>query len=121
MENAMNASSMSLPREVSGTLDIWKDETGADANRADTQVDKRDSLSREEFLHEYVLKNRPVVLKDAARQWPALSKWTPAFFQERYGSKQVPVFERKRSVTLKNTIALSDYIDGMTAATGRAQ
>jgi len=75
------------------------------------QVDKREKLYKKEFLHEYVLKNRPVVLKDAARDWPALSKWTPEFFRNQYGSKQVPVFERKRTITLKDKVLLKDYID----------
>ncbi len=62
------------------------------------------------------MKNRPVVLKDAARDWPALSKWTPQFFKEQYGARQVPVFERKRAVTVKGTIALKDYVDEITSS-----
>src|SRR5262249_26522560 len=80
------------------------------------QIDKREKLSRKEFLHEYVLKNRCVVLKDAAQNWPALSKWTPQFFKEKYGTKRVPVFERKREVTLKDTVLFADYVDEITAS-----
>jgi hypothetical protein len=70
-------------------------------------------------MHEYVLKNRPVVLTDAARDWPALSKWTPEFFRERYGDKSVPVFERKRGLTLKEKVSLRDYVNEITSSSGR--
>ncbi len=77
------------PVEKSGRLNIWKDEvSGSDSDYGPSQIDKREGLSRKEFLHEYVLKNRPVVLKDGAKGWPALSKWTPEFFREHYGSKE---------------------------------
>jgi hypothetical protein len=66
------------------TLDIWKDQPSASApGSSDGQIDKREKLSRKEFLHEYVQKNRPVVITDAAREWKALSKWTPKFFSAR--------------------------------------
>jgi histone arginine demethylase JMJD6 len=99
----------------SKALDIWNDRvTGPDIHSVG--VDKREKLSRREFLYDYVLKNRPVVITDAVRDWPALSKWTPAFFAENYGSRMVPVFERKRSVTVKGTVRLRDYIEEITAA-----
>jgi hypothetical protein len=80
------------------------------------QVDRRANLSKKEFLHEYVLKNCPVILTDAAAQWPALKKWTPQFFKQLYGDRKVPVFERKRAVTVKDSVFLRDYIDEITAA-----
>jgi hypothetical protein len=99
-------------------MDIWQDEvTGSETAYPTEQVDKRINLSRKEFLHEYILKNRPVVLKDAAQGWPALLKWTPAFFREQYGDTKVPVFERKRNVTKKDMVLLKDYIDEITSST----
>lgn len=98
-------------------LNIWKDAvTGSEVEYEEGQIDRRENLSRDEFLHEYVLKNRPVVLTDAARGWKAVSKWTPQFFKENYGKKQVPVFERKRAVTVKGTVAFGDYVDEITAS-----
>lgn len=49
------------------TLNIWKDEVTGSETKYPAGVDKRENLSRSEFLHEYVLKNRCVILKDAAR------------------------------------------------------
>jgi hypothetical protein len=94
------------------TLSIWTDDAAAF-----NEVDKRETLSAKEFVHEYVLKGRSVVLKDAARDWKAISKWTPNFFKERYGEKKVPVFERKRAVTMKDSVFLKDYVDEITSST----
>lgn len=52
---------------------------------AEQQIDRRTGLSHKELLHDYILASRPVVLTDAVKDWPALGKWTPAFFRARYG------------------------------------
>src|SRR5579863_2626937 len=100
----------------SGVLDIWR-EFRSDSQGTETgEIDKRERLSRSEFLHEYVLKNRPVVLKGATQGWQAISKWTPEFFKEKYGSRRVPVFQRQRAVTLKDMVLLKDYVDEISTA-----
>lgn len=43
------------------------------------------------FVREYVARNRPVVVENAAHGCPALSKWTPEFFKQRFGSTLVHV------------------------------
>jgi histone arginine demethylase JMJD6 len=107
-----------LTAEHCRALNIWKDElTGSDTDYPSGQIDKREKLSRKEFVHEYVLKNLPVVLKDGAEGWNALSKWTPEFFRDKYGMKKVGVFERKRSVSVKDMVLLKDYIDEITSST----
>ena len=82
----------------------------------DRSTNANDSREKS-FLHEYVLKNRPVVLKDAAREWPALSKWTPNYFKERSGAKNVPVFQRTRSVSVKGMVSMKDYVEEITSST----
>jgi histone arginine demethylase JMJD6 len=47
-------------------------------------VDIRTNLSQEEFLNEYVKNSRPVVLTDAAKDWKAMKKFSPAWFKEKY-------------------------------------
>lgn len=49
-----------------------------------TGIDKRTNLSRDEFLKEYVDRQLPVVLTDAAKNWPAMGKLTPTFFKQTY-------------------------------------
>lgn len=99
------------------TMDIWAKEYWSDVENSASPIDKREKLSKKEFLHEYVLKNRPVVLTDAAKDWKAVSKWSPAFFREKYGEKRVPVFERKRNVSVKDMVQLNDYVDEITSST----
>ena len=96
------------------TQDLW---AGAPEGSTTGSIDKREKLSRKEFLHEYVLKNRPVVITDASRDWPARGKWTPQFFRAQYGDRKVPVFERKRAVTVKDSVRLADYIEEITSST----
>ena len=52
-------------------------------------VERRSGVSPKEFHREYVLKNRPVILTDVISAWPALGKWTPKFFRERYGERTI--------------------------------
>src|ERR1700751_1085360 len=108
---------MQSSKQAIETLDLWADFVNTAAPVEARSIDKREKLSRKEFLHEYVLKNKPVVLTDAAREWAALSKWTPQFFRDNYGSRKVPVFERKRAVTVKDTVRLADYIDEISSST----
>src|ERR1700693_280921 len=93
--------------ENSGMLNIWTEEARA---RSAGDIDKREKLSRKEFLNEYVLKNRPVVLKDACKDWKAIGKWTPEFFKEKYGTRTVPVFDRNRPVTVAAKILMKASI-----------
>ena len=48
------------------------------------KVDRRTNLSRREFLNDYVKLSKPVILTDAAKDWKAMKKLTPAFFKENY-------------------------------------
>jgi histone arginine demethylase JMJD6 len=48
-------------------------------------VDRRERLSLRELVEEYVIPERPVIVSDAAAEWPAMGKFTFDFFRERYG------------------------------------
>lgn len=52
-------------------------------------IERRTNLTGAEFYTEYALRNRPVVISDALKGWPALGKWTPQFFAENFSGKQV--------------------------------
>lgn len=45
----------------------------------------------QEFYREFVCPNRPVILKNAIRHWPACQKWTVDYLREKIGSKVVTV------------------------------
>lgn len=52
--------------------------------------------SRREFQRDFQRRSRPAVFVGAMDHWPALAKWTPAYFRERYGHLEVPVQVRER-------------------------
>jgi len=72
-------------------------------------IDKRSNLSSKEFINEYVLPSKPVVITDAIKNWPALGKLTPRFFKSKYGHIE--------KVIDGITIKMGDYIDLMYAST----
>ena len=47
--------------------------------------------TREEFFTKYLSRSKPVIIKNALRNWTALKKWTNEFFYERFGSRTVHV------------------------------
>lgn len=54
-------------------------------------IDRRSRLSYEEFDASYLRPQRPVIITDGLRAWPALTKWTPEFFRDVHGDKVVRV------------------------------
>jgi hypothetical protein len=56
-----------------------------------TQVERRTTPSADEFFRDYWAAHRPVVLTDATARWPALRKWTPAFFRRRFGGETIEI------------------------------
>jgi len=88
-------------------------------------VERRDRLSREEFLRSYYSVNRPVIMLDQMQDWKALSSWSPEYFKERYGNEQVEVMADRssdpqyeiHSESHKRTVRLADFVDLVTSAT----
>ncbi len=56
-----------------------------------TSVERRTTPSAEEFFRTYWAGHRPVVLVDATATWPALGKWTPAFFARTFARETIEV------------------------------
>ena len=52
------------------------------------RVESRD-LSYEDFMTHYVHAGKPVVVSGVASDWPAMRKWTPQHFKERFGARPV--------------------------------
>jgi len=52
---------------------------------SDLKLEKKSAMSYKEFKKDYLYPLRPVVLKDAAKNWKALGKFTPEFFKKNYG------------------------------------
>lgn len=54
-------------------------------------VEKRESIPRDEFMQRYVRGCRPVVITGLARDWPALTRWTPEGLKQRFGHLDVEI------------------------------
>lgn len=54
-----------------------------------------ESMSRQRFLSDFVLRNRPVLLKGAARHWPALQRWTTGYLRNASGDMKVRSARRR--------------------------
>ena len=55
-------------------------------------IQRVEGLSPKEFFTTFAKTGTPVVLKDFASNWPALKKWQPEYFIEKYGNNEVKVF-----------------------------
>jgi len=58
---------------------------------AATAVERRTTPTAAEFFRHYWAAHRPVVLTDATRGWPALRKWTPAWFRRVFGDQRIEI------------------------------
>ncbi len=80
-------------------------------------IEKVSLIDQKNFSDSYFTPLRPLVIKDLAKTWPASKKWTPDFFKEQYGNKQVKVYDEsfvaagKHYMSKLKTISLREYID----------
>jgi hypothetical protein len=55
------------------------------------EIDRRHKLSYIDFVHEYLLPGKPVVLSGALDGWAAVDKWSPEYFKTKYGSMKLSI------------------------------
>jgi hypothetical protein len=77
------------------------------------------SLSRQEFLEYYYVKNTPVILTGMMQKWAALHLWNPDYLQQHYGHVDVEVQGERQDdpeyelniEKHRKTILFKEYID----------
>lgn len=80
-------------------------------------VEKVSLIDKKEFSAAYFAPLKPLVIQDLAKTWPASKKWTPDFFKNNHGSKQVKIYDDsfisagKNYMSRVKTIPLREYID----------
>lgn len=88
---------LSAAREMKRTLDKrnWLldtcDNLAALDERYSTRIEKRKVPAFAEFVRDYYSKNLPAVFTCGFNHWPARNRWSPEYFEERVGDKQVEV------------------------------
>lgn len=58
---------------------------------APAEVDRRPTIGADELHERYLAASRPLVLTEVVRSWPAVGKWTPAYFEERFGDVEIEI------------------------------
>ena len=87
------------------------------------EVERRGRISRAELLERYYAANRPVILTGLMDDWPALSRWSPAYFKETCGDAIVEIMSGRtkdphyeiNSRKHKTEVRFGDYVDMVTA------
>ncbi|MCA9669125.1 MAG: cupin-like domain-containing protein [Myxococcales bacterium] len=59
--------------------------------RGAAAIDRLATVDAETFYTRYYRAGRPLLLDDATRSWPALERWTPAYFAESLGDVELDV------------------------------
>ncbi len=60
-----------------------------------TRVPTLTALTPEEFQRGYLKPMKPVVMKGLAKDFPAIGKWSPEFFKERFGDESILTIDGK--------------------------
>jgi hypothetical protein len=86
-------------------------------------VDKRVSVSEEEFIERYVRGCRPLVLTGHTRDWPAMQRWSPDYLKGRFGHIDVEVQAERQAnpryeedkARHRRSVRLGDFVDQVLA------
>lgn len=82
-----------------------------------TPIDRVDTISKEDFVNNYLKPRKPLVIRKATESWPALQKWTFDYLKETVGDKTVPLYDSSKADPSKPINAsaaemkFADYID----------
>ncbi|MDG1805617.1 cupin-like domain-containing protein [Flavicella sp.] len=73
-------------------------------------------ITKEEFVENYLKKQRPVVVKNFSQDWPAYQKWNLDYMKEIAGDKQVPLhdsrpIEAKKFNQPHAYMKMNEYVD----------
>lgn len=77
------------------------------------EIDKVDTISREDFRRYYLKPGKPLVIKQLSKQWPAYDKWTWAYLKDIAGNIEVPVYNNSRASA---KVPVNGWDDKMTFA-----
>jgi hypothetical protein len=86
-------------------------------------VERRERVSRDEFVERFVTGSRPLVLTAAAQDWPAMTRWSPQDLKTRFGHLDVeiqaersadPHYEQNK-LNHRRQVRLADFVDQVTS------
>lgn len=80
-------------------------------------VDTVETISREDFLKNYLEPKRPLLIKGLTKDWPAREKWTTEYLKSIAGDVEVPLYDNSKadpSKPINSAVAhmkFGDYLD----------
>ena len=101
----------------------WLLQTCDDLARLDPgynqKIDIIDTPPFDVFIRDYYSKHKPVVLKKGIDHWPALKKWSPQYFADTLGNKEIEVqFDRESDALFernsdkhRKSMLISEFVD----------
>ena len=84
-------------------------------------MERRSALTEREFIEEYLVGNKPVIVTDAMASWPGMTHWSPAYLARELGSEKVQIYDDL--FDLRDVTSLRAYLEewfGRVPAAGRA-
>ena len=82
-----------------------------------TEIHRVKSITKAEFVKNYLKPQKPVVIENLIGDWPAYDKWSLDYIKEIAGDKEVPLYD-DRPVTHEDgfnqahaTMKMADYVD----------
>ena len=82
-----------------------------------TEIHRVKSITKAEFVKNYLKPQKPVVIENLIGDWPAYDKWSLDYIKEIAGDKEVPLYD-DRPVTHEDgfnqahaKMKMADYID----------
>ena len=79
-----------------------------------TDIEVRTELSAQDFVSDYLKPQRPVIIREGARNWPATQKWTPDWFASTYPEIKVPIaVGPRRRISRYEQMTLSQFVAEM--------
>ncbi len=82
-----------------------------------TPITKVKSISKEDFIEQYFKPQKPVLIEDLTKDWPAYEKWSLDYIQSLAGDQIVPLYNNEPTKGRQNSVApakkmkLVDYIE----------
>ncbi len=72
-------------------------------------VDTVDTISPQDFKKNYYFPQRPLVIRDLAKKWPAYNKWSWDYFKEIVGDQKVGLYNNIKSDAYTPINTADDY------------
>lgn len=84
-------------------------------------IERRATISRNDFLENYYAKNVPLILTGITKNWAALSRWNPEYLKTNYGQVEIEVQSNRNSDRLyeiniekhRRKMQMADYVDAV--------